>query len=640
MSSDENNEFEALVVLQFSSSTPTTTKNWVVQRLTDDHHDDDGGAGFLVRWDKDPQSQNNILLIGATRERLFEGAENLKLKKWDKKKGLRDFLIADIEQFENSENPSDILFKSEKQRIIWDVLQNLSPKKNEHAVPGVPTKFFSPENDALLDILRDLDFIQNFFPLHDKEELKLLERDWFKSFDAIFKPQDIHKVRNYFGDNVAFYFAFLEHYTKALIPTALFGIFISFWPSSDFFKYAFFCVFNVLWWTIFMERWKRLTNRLAYQWGSLDLKIYERPRSLYQGELQQSPITGLPERRYPRWKRTLKKYFVSYPIVATCIAISLWIYFTYYGVQQSTNARYPLPKSSMAVKSKVMRFVPSASYSLIVIPIKAIYQKIARFVTDFENHRLQTSYENNLTAKLFIFFFVNCFVGLFYEAFFIVDFNSVAQLLTSLVIVNAFIGKFTEQVLPYFNKELKREELNRKEPSHVKISEAVHQAKTLTPFNGTYSDYLTIFEQYGYVALFSAVFPWITICALISNIFELRADAFKYCHVYQRSFARLASNIGSWHYAFDILSSVSIVTNTALIAMQPSVREYFSSYTDVEYILIFVAAEHVLLALKFAIDFAIPDVPYEVQIARAKNTYESHLALINQRKAKAKSSNQ
>jgi len=87
------------------------------------------------------------------------------------------------------------------------------------------------------------------------------------------------------------------------------------------------------------------------------------------------------------------------------------------------------------------------------------------------------------------------------------------------------------------------------------------------------------------------VFPWVTICALINNIFELRADAFKYCYVYQRPFAQPASNIGSWHYAFDILSSIAIVTNTALIAMQPSVREYFSSYTDVEYILIFVAAE-------------------------------------------------
>lgn len=87
------------------------------------------------------------------------------------------------------------------------------------------------------------------------------------------------------------------------------------------------------------------------------------------------------------------------------------------------------------------------------------------------------------------------------------------------------------------------------------------------------------------------VFPWVTICALINNVFEIRADAYKYCYVYRRSFSRQASNIGSWRYAFDILSSVSIVTNTAFIAMQPSVREYFSTANDVEYILMFVAAE-------------------------------------------------
>jgi hypothetical protein len=33
------------------------------------------------------------------------------------------------------------------------------------------------------------------------------------------------------------------------------------------------------------------------------------------------------------------------------------------------------------------------------------------------------------------------------------------------------------------------------------------------------------------------------------------------------------------------------------------------------------------LALKFAIDFAIPDVPDEVRIARAKSLYESNQAL-------------
>lgn len=57
---------------------------------------------------------------------------------------------------------------------------------------------------------------------------------------SLFKSQDIRKqkylfkrkffffvlldqVRNYFGENVAYYFAFLEFYTKALIPTSILG---------------------------------------------------------------------------------------------------------------------------------------------------------------------------------------------------------------------------------------------------------------------------------------------------------------------------------------------------------------------------------------------------------------------------------
>ncbi len=48
-----------------------------------------------------------------------------------------------------------------------------------------------------------------------------------------------------------------------------------------------------------MERWKRASNKLAYQWGTLDLQIFERPRTLYHGDLQRSPITNQQERRYP-----------------------------------------------------------------------------------------------------------------------------------------------------------------------------------------------------------------------------------------------------------------------------------------------------------------------------------------------------
>ncbi|CAF3286759.1 unnamed protein product [Rotaria sp. Silwood2] len=634
MTSYENSNFEPLVVLHFSPTTPDETKNWVIKRLTA-RQDEDDGADLLVRYDTDPESHNNILLIGATLNRLLLGAEELRIKKPYKNDTLREFLISDIDNFDHSGSPDSFLLKSEKQLVIWDEIQNVRPMQHEHTIPGVPTKSVTPTSDTILGLLRNLDFVISVFPLHDKEDMKLIERDWFMATYSSFKPQDIHKVRNYFGENVAYYFAFLEFYTKALIPTAILGFFVSIWPGWDFFKYSLFCIFNVIWWSIFMEKWKRLSSKLAYQWGSFDLKIYERPRPFYYGDLQRSPITNQAERVYPRWKRLLKKYLVTYPVVMCCLALSLWIYFAYYRIQIKTDHNYPLDGSLFSIHTKLMRTMPSAGYSLLIIPMNLIYKKIATYLTDFENHRLQTGYENNLTSKLFVFYVMNCFIGLFYEAFFNVNYGNVVQLLISLVIINAIFLKFTEQIGPYVLKRVKKNQLLDGKSQSSQVSDAVKQAKTLTPFEGTYGDYLTIFEQYGYVALFSAVFPWITICALISNIFELRADAFKYCHVYQRPFAQRAWNIGSWLYAFDILSSVAIVTNTALIALQPSVREYFSSYNDAEYFLIFVAAEHILLALKFAIGFAIPSTPQEVQIAKDKHLYESHQALRLERERRA-----
>jgi hypothetical protein len=55
MSSSENSIFESLVVLQFSPTTPTETKEWVVKRFTAGSDQDDG-ADLLVRYDTDPQS--------------------------------------------------------------------------------------------------------------------------------------------------------------------------------------------------------------------------------------------------------------------------------------------------------------------------------------------------------------------------------------------------------------------------------------------------------------------------------------------------------------------------------------------------------------------------------------------------------
>lgn len=50
-----------------------------------------------------------------------------------------------------------------------------------------------------------------------------------------------------------------------------------------------------------------------------------------------------------------------------------------------------------------------------------------------------------------------------------------------------------------------------------------------------------MFIQFGYVFLFSAVYPLAGVWAVINNLLEIRADAFKLCKVYQRPQAKRVS---------------------------------------------------------------------------------------------------
>lgn len=81
--------------------------------------------------------------------------------------------------------------------------------------------------------------------------------------------------------------------------------------------------------------------------------------------------------------------------------------------------------------------------------------------------------------------------------------------------------------------------------------------------------------------------------------------------------------------AFETMSVISVVTNCALIGMSPQVNALFPE-SKVDLILIVVAAEHALLALKFILAFAIADKPRHIQIKLARLEFESLEALKQQ----------
>lgn len=65
-------------------------------------------------------------------------------------------------------------------------------------------------------------------------------------------------VRKYFGETIAFFFAYFGFYTWHLIPPAVFGIVCHLVASQDYKEYAriAFCIFNLIWVTVFLEMWK------------------------------------------------------------------------------------------------------------------------------------------------------------------------------------------------------------------------------------------------------------------------------------------------------------------------------------------------------------------------------------------------
>lgn len=177
----------------------------------------------------------------------------------------------------------DILTASDKQLIIKHALDTIMAQENEKKFPGQDQAELYHGQSIIQAALYE-EFIINMYSLHDKEFLKKMGPTWYKSY----KHQPIDQIRNYFGESIAMYFSFVgafdshkmfsnnffikkyfsAFYTFALMVPTIFGIFQFLFASVT---TPFFCVFYVLWMTMFLEIWKRKSSELAFKWGTITM---------------------------------------------------------------------------------------------------------------------------------------------------------------------------------------------------------------------------------------------------------------------------------------------------------------------------------------------------------------------------------
>ncbi|KAE9047929.1 hypothetical protein PR003_g858 [Phytophthora rubi] len=91
-----------------------------------------------------------------------------------------------------------------------------------------------------------------------------------------------------------------------------------------------------------------------------------------------------------------------------------------------------------------------------------------------------------------------------------------------------------------------------------------------------YDDYHHMTVQFGFVVMFSMLWPLMPAACMIVNALKTRGDGFRLCRTNRRPFPRKASGIGEWLNMLHVLALTGVVVNIGLIFISTGAMEFFS----------------------------------------------------------------
>ncbi|XP_056598797.1 anoctamin-8 isoform X1 [Triplophysa dalaica] len=424
------------IVLTFPDTTDDHTLLWLLNQIRL------GIPHIRIQIRQHKHSKNFAFFITSTFENLLRGAEQMGMQKAVKPRyggGTRRFSCEEDDIYENIESELCFFTSLERQSIIKHWLDNLRAKQgqalhNIHFLDGQP---IIPELLARGVILQ-------MFPIHEQRILNQLMTSWVQ---AVCEKQPLDDIYDYFGVKIAMYFAWLGFYTNSMLYPAVIGFLLWIFAESDQTSQDICCVvfalFNVIWATLFLERWKRREAELAYRWGTLDTptESLEEPRPQFRGVKRRSPVTGCEEFFYPPWKRSMFCWLISLPICILCLGVVCLLMLICLELQEFVMETKEFPS--------MCRFIPKILLAITVTVCDEVYKKIAHWLNDMENYRLQSTYDNNLILKTVFFQFINSYLSLFYIGFYLKDMERLKEMLATLLIFRQFLQNIKEVLQPY-----------------------------------------------------------------------------------------------------------------------------------------------------------------------------------------------
>lgn len=306
-----------------------------------------------------------------------------------------------------------------------------------------------------------LELCSGYFPIDDFQEKQMRELDWEK-------PLNVMHIREYYGESVALYFAFLDHYKGSLFFISVVGMLVQFWQVAE--RYIpgltaaetgfpedvgslIFSAVIAVWGTLFLEFWKRKEATLTTNWGMTDFESREEPRPEFIGETRESVTIGTLARRRAdetgedleakawadAWRkaRGYNTQKVDHELVVDWYGKPkmwassgtrrrrLFITLSFTGgfllVTIASTISIFIMRAALRYSSGgvvLSGIVGGGTNAILIMSLQSVYDRLTIYMTDWENWETETEWGDSRAVKTFVFNFVNSFASFFYIAFY------------------------------------------------------------------------------------------------------------------------------------------------------------------------------------------------------------------------------
>jgi len=370
-----------------------------------------------------------------------------------------------------------------------------------------------------------------------------------------------------------------------------------------------------MWSVVFIEYWKRQEQELSVRWSVKNVSSIEfRRRSFRAEKTYKDPLTHEEVAYFPNKKR-LQRQLLQIPLaIVSIIALGIVIC-TCFAIEIFISEIYSGPFKSALV------FAPTIILVVCIPTVSNFLTGYAEQLTNYENYETKGAHDKAMISKIFVINFITSYLAIFLTAFVYVPFATILvpyldifgltvrpfaesekqlkappasqfsinpQRLPNqmfyFAVTAQIISLATETIVPILTRKgsdkieairsgaAKRSGGSRPsiaandQPEEKEFLARVREEASLPEYDVT-SDLREMCIQFGYLALFSVVWPLTPVSYFINNWVELRSDMFKLTIESRRPIPERADSIGPWLNSLEFLAWLGSITSAALVYM-------------------------------------------------------------------------